>query len=211
MTEFEALKKSVLDGDIPGAVALTQEALSSGMKPEDIIYNAFVPAMDTVGEEYASGIKFIPEMLLSAKTMKEAMGVLAPLLKEGDISYKGRVVVGTVKGDLHDIGKNLVILMLEGAGFEVFDLGVDVPVEGFVSAVKEKEADLVGMSALLSTTMVEMKAIIEALTEAGLSGKVKTMIGGAPITEAYAEQIGADAYAPDAAAGAKIATNLMVN
>ncbi|MBW2369878.1 MAG: corrinoid protein [Deltaproteobacteria bacterium] len=209
MTQFEVLKKSVLDGDIPGAVALTQQALADGLKPEEIIYNAFVPAMDIVGEEYANGIKFIPEMLLSAKTMKEAMAVLAPLLKEGSISYKGRVVVGTVKGDLHDIGKNLVILMLEGAGFKVFDLGVDVPAERFVSEVKEKGADLLGLSALLSTTMVEMKTVIEALKEAGLSEKVKTMIGGAPITEAYAEQIGADAYAADAAAGVKIAAGLM--
>jgi 5-methyltetrahydrofolate--homocysteine methyltransferase len=164
--------------------------------------------MDQVGVDFKAGDLFVPEVLIAARAMSAGMNVLRPLLAESDTTSAGKYVVGTVKGDLHDIGKNLVKMMLEGAGFETIDLGTDVEPANFVSAIQEHQPDLVGMSALLTTTMVNMKATIEALQEAGLRDSVKIMVGGAPVTAAFAKEIGADAYAPDAATAVDLAREL---
>jgi methanogenic corrinoid protein MtbC1 len=161
--------------------------------------------MDEVGKDFKAGDLFVPEVLIAARAMHAGMGVLRPLLAEGDVPSAGKFVVGTVEGDLHDIGKNLVKMMIEGAGFETVDLGTDVKAAAFVDAVREHQPKVVGMSALLTTTMVNMKGTIEALEEAGLRDQIKIMVGGAPVTAAFAEEIGADAYAPDAASAVDVA------
>jgi 5-methyltetrahydrofolate--homocysteine methyltransferase len=199
MSEFEALTQAVIKGDIKTAVAETQKSLDTGAAVQIILDDGLIAAMDEVGQRFSKGQIFVPQMLRSAKTMQECMALLTPLFKEGDITPKGKVVIGTVKGDLHDIGKNLVSMMLEGAGFTITDLGVDVPPDKFVQKVQEVGADVVGMSALLSITMPGMPATIEALQASGLRDKVKIIIGGAPVTEKYAGEINADSYAPDAA------------
>jgi 5-methyltetrahydrofolate--homocysteine methyltransferase len=173
--------------------------VDAGASVQDILDKGLIAAMDTVGRNFSSGRIFVPQMLRSAKTMQECMNIIKPLFQEGDITTKGNVVIGTVKGDLHDIGKNLVSMMLEGAGFAITDLGVDIPADKFVQKVQEVGADVVGMSALLSITMPGMPATIEALKASGLREKVKVIIGGAPVTEKYAKEINADSYAPDAA------------
>jgi len=165
--------------------------------------------MDAVGRDFKAGELFVPEVLIAARAMRAGMDILKPLLAEADVPSAGKYAVGTVKGDLHDIGKNLVRMMIEGGGFEVLDLGVDVSPEGFVEAVRENQPDIIGLSALLTTTMTNMKAVIEALEEAGLRDSVKIMIGGAPVTDAYAQEIGADGYAADAATAVDIARELM--
>lgn len=198
MSEFKALTESVIKGDIKTAVAETQKSLDAGSNIQAIIDDGLIKAMDDVGEKFSKGQIFVPQMLRSAKTMQECMKLIQPHFKEGDVSAKGKVVIGTVKGDLHDIGKNLVSMMLEGAGFTIIDLGVDVAPEAFVQKVQEVSADLMGMSALLSTTMPAMRQTIDALQAAGARDKVKVMIGGAPVTEDFAREIKADAYAPDA-------------
>ena len=165
--------------------------------------------MDVVGREYEEGERYIPEMLISAEAMKAAMEVLRPKLVETGAKPRGKVVIGTVEGDLHDIGKNLVAMMLEGAGFEVIDLGVEVTAKQFVHAVGEHKPDILGMSALITTTMVHMPEVIEALKQTGLRNKVKVMVGGAPITQEYADEIGADGYAPDAASAVELAKRLV--
>jgi 5-methyltetrahydrofolate--homocysteine methyltransferase len=165
--------------------------------------------MDEVGERYSSGKIFVPQMLRSAKTMHSCMDVLKPHLREGDVTSKGKVVIGTVKADLHDIGKNLVAMMLEGAGFTVVDMGVDVSPEKFVQSIQEESAGILGMSALLSTTMPSMKATLEALEKAGIRDQVKVLVGGAPVTDKFARQIKADAYAPDAGTAVATAKKLM--
>jgi 5-methyltetrahydrofolate--homocysteine methyltransferase len=164
--------------------------------------------MDEVGRDFKAGDLFVPEVLIAARAMHAGMAILRPLLTEADAPSVGRFVIGTVKGDLHDIGKNLVKMMLEGAGFETIDLGTDVEPQAFVKAVREHKPRLVGMSALLTTTMVQMKTTVDALEEAGLRGSVKIMIGGAPVTDAFAKQIGADAYAADAASAVDVARGL---
>jgi len=168
--------------------------------PADILNGGLIAGMDEVGRDFKAGDLFVPEVLIAARAMQAGMNVLRPLLAESDVPSAGKCVIGTVQGDLHDIGKNLVRMMLEGAGFETVDLGIDVKPDAFVVAVQEHQPQFLGMSALLTTTMPGMKATIEALQEAGLRYKVKIMVGGAPVTAAFAEQIGADAYAPDAAA-----------
>jgi 5-methyltetrahydrofolate--homocysteine methyltransferase len=178
------------------------------MAPGDILAGGLISGMDEVGRDFKAGDLFVPEVLIAARAMHSGMNVLRPLLAEGDVPSAGRYVIGTVKGDLHDIGKNLVKMMLEGAGFETIDLGTDVEPNAFVEAVREHQPNLVGMSALLTTTMTQMKATVEALDEAGLRDSVKIMIGGAPVTAAFAEQIGADAYAPDAASAVDVAREL---
>ena len=208
MAVLEDLKASVIEMEVERAIELTQKALDEGLGAEEILNKALVPAMDVVGEQYERGEKYVPEMLLSAHAMKGAMGLLRPLLVESGVEMKGRVVIGTVEGDLHDIGQNLVGMMLEGAGFEVYNLGAEVPAEEFVRGAKEHEADLVGMSALLTTTMLHMPEVIDALREAGLRARVKVMIGGAPVTQEFAGEIGADGYAPDAASAVKLAERL---
>jgi 5-methyltetrahydrofolate--homocysteine methyltransferase len=178
------------------------------MAPDEILQGGLIAGMDEVGKDFKAGDLFVPEVLIAARAMHAGMDILRPLLAEGEVPTAGRYVIGTVKGDLHDIGKNLVKMMLEGAGFQTVDLGTDVSAEDFIAAVREHQPRLMGMSALLTTTMVQMKAIIEALEEAGLRDSVKVMIGGAPVTSAFAEEIGADAYAPDAATAVDVARSL---
>ena len=209
MTEFKALTESVIKGDIKTAVAETQNALDAGSNVRDILNKGLIAAMDEMGERFSKGLIFVPQMLRSAKTMQECMKLLESFFKEGDITSKGRVLIGTVKGDLHDIGKNLVSMMLGGAGFTITDLGVDVSPEKFVQKAQELEPDIVGMSALLSTTMPAMPLTIEALNKAGLRDKVKVMIGGAPVTGKYAQEIKADSYASDAGSAVTKAKTLL--
>ena len=198
MSKLEVLKEAVIKGEVQMAVTQTQNAIDAGSDPRDILDNGLISAMDEVGERFAKGLIFVPQMLRSAKTMKGCVELLQPLFKEGDIASKGTVLIGTVKGDLHDIGKNLVSMMLEGAGFNIVDLGVDVPPDTFVQKATEISPDIVAMSALLSTTMPSMPLTIEALQNAGIRDQVKVIIGGAPVTERYAVEIRADAYASDA-------------
>lgn len=209
MALYEDLKVAVIDMEVERAVELTKKALDEGKKAEDIMNSSLVLAMDIVGEQYDKGEKYVPEMLLSAKAMKAAMGLLRPLLVESGVEMKGKIAIGTVEGDLHDIGQNLVSMMLEGAGFEVINLGAETPADTFVESVKENKPDIVGMSALLTTTMLHMPEVIDALKEAGLRDQVKVMIGGAPVTQEYADEIGADGYAPDAASAVKLANKLL--
>jgi 5-methyltetrahydrofolate--homocysteine methyltransferase len=205
---IETIYEAVLKGDAGTTGTEVQAALDAGTPPEDILYKACIPAMEEVGRLFEEGEKFVPEMLISARAMQTAMGLLKPLLLEADIQTVGTVVVGTVAGDLHDIGKNLVGMMLEGSGFEVVDLGTDVGPQAFVDAVREHEPQVIGMSALLTTTMPSMGATIEALKEAGLREGVKVMIGGAPITQDFADKIGADGFAPDASSASRKAKEL---
>ncbi len=205
---FQALYDAILDGQRDAARAKVQEALSAGEDPGKIL-DSMVTAMGEVGRLFEEGEYFVPEMLIAARAMKTGMEILKPELVDADIQPAGKIIAGTVKGDLHDIGKNLVCMMLEGAGFQVVDLGADVSPEAFVAGVKEHQPDFIAMSALLTTTMPNMKNTIEALTAAGLRDQVKVLIGGAPITDAYAEKIGADGYAPDASRAVKLAKSLV--
>ena len=198
MSEFKALAEAVMKGDIKTAVTETSKALDAGADPQDILDNGLIATMDIVGERFSQGTIFVPQMLRSAKTMQESVKLLQSLFQKGETSSKGKVLIGTVKGDLHDIGKNLVTMMMEGAGFQVTDLGVDVGPEKFVQKVQEVDPDIVAMSALLSTTMPAMSLTIQALQQAGLREKVRIMIGGAPVTDKYAQEIHADSYASDA-------------
>ena len=198
MFEWVDLKQEIVMGRRVRAEELTRQALAEKLDPKDIIQKALLPAMAEVGEKFSQGEYFVPEMLMSAKAMKVCMAVLQPLLTEADYQPVGKVVIGTVRGDLHDIGKNLVKMMLEGSGFEVVDLGVDIDPEKFVAAVKQHRPQVVAMSALLTTTMLAMPETIEALDEAGLRNGVKIIIGGASVTEKYAKEIKADGYGTDA-------------
>jgi len=198
MSNFKALSEAISKGDVNTALAETQKALDAGTSAQDILDRGLITTMNEVGDRFSKGLIFVPQMLRSAKTMQECTQLLKPFFQEGDVVSKGKVLMGTVKGDLHDIGKNLVSMMLEGAGFTIVDLGVDVPPEHFVEKTKEVEPDIVGMSALLSTTMPAMADTIDALQKARLRKKVKVMIGGAPVTDKYAQKIGADSYASDA-------------
>jgi len=202
------MASNLYEGEEEKVAALVQQALDQGMEPQEILADGLIAGMDKVGVDFKAGDLFVPEVLIAARAMSAGMRVLRPLLAESDVTSAGKYVVGTVKGDLHDIGKNLVKMMLEGAGFETIDLGTDVDPASFVSAIQEHQPNLVGMSALLTTTMVNMKATIEALQEAGLRDSVKIMVGGAPVTAAFAEEIGADAYAPDAATAVDLAREL---
>ena len=206
---LEAIYEAVLNGDAGTTEAEVKADLEAGTPPEDILYKACIPAMEEVGRLFEEGEKFVPEMLISARAMQTAMGHLKPLLLQADIKTLGKVVVGTVAGDLHDIGKNLVAMMLEGSGFEVIDLGTDVSPQQFVDAVRSDAPQVIGMSALLTTTMPSMGATIEALKEAGLREGVKVMIGGAPITQDFADKIGADGFAPDASSASRKAKELV--
>ena len=202
---LEQISAAIIAGDLDEIEDLTEDALDDGISAEDILNKGLMPGMDHVGVEFKAGNMFVPEVLRSARTMQSSMDILKPLLAEGGVEMVGKVLLGTVKGDLHDIGKNLVGMMCEGAGFEVRDIGKDIAPEGFVEAVKEFEPHIVGMSALLTTTMRAMESTIKVPEEAGLRDRVKIMIGGAPVTQAFADQIGADGYAPDAAAAADLA------
>lgn len=206
---IQAIYDGIVDGSRAVVTQKVQEALDAHLDPQLILNQGLVAAMSQVGQLFEDGEYFVPEMLVSARAMQEGLNLLKPHLLAGDIKPLGKVVAGTVKGDLHDIGKNLVCMMLEGAGFTIQDLGADVSPEAFVEAVRQGDVDLVAMSALLTTTMSNMKVTIQALEEAGLRGQVKVMIGGAPVTEAYAQQIGADGYATDASRAVKLAQKLI--
>jgi 5-methyltetrahydrofolate--homocysteine methyltransferase len=203
MSILDDLRKSVIDGELNVTQNQVHQALAENIPPEKILTDGLIAAMSEVGRLFENGEFYVPEMLISARAMKGGLAILRPQLAAANIKAIGKVVIGTVQGDLHDIGKNLVGMMLEGTGFEVIDLGVDVSPEKYVDAVKENLPDLIGLSALLTTTMPRMKDIILALQAAGLRDRVKVMIGGAPVTEQYAKNIGADIYAPDAASAAQ--------
>jgi 5-methyltetrahydrofolate--homocysteine methyltransferase len=207
--KLKAIYDGVVEGDNASVQKNVQDALSAGSPAGSILNEALIPAMAEVGRLFEEGEYFVPEMLISARAMKSAMALLKPFLQQSDVKFAGTVVIGTVKGDLHDIGKNLVSLMLEGAGFQVKDLGSDVSPEKYVDAVKEAGANVVAMSALLTTTMVNMKSTITALEDAGLRQQVKVMVGGAPVTDSFAKQIGADGYAPDASRAVAVAKALV--
>jgi 5-methyltetrahydrofolate--homocysteine methyltransferase len=206
---IETIYEAVMEGDAGEAASQVQAGLDAGIPASDILNKGCIAAMAEVGQLFEEGEMFVPEMLIAARAMQAAMLVLKPHLAEDEIVSSGKVVLGTVNGDLHDIGKNLVGMMMEGAGFEIVDLGTDVKPDEFVEAVRENKADIVGMSALLTTTMPSMKATVAALTEAGLRDKVKVLIGGAPVTQVFADQIGADGFAPDASSATRIAKRLL--
>jgi len=195
---LDGLYDGTIDGRVEPVVELTNEGLQLGMTPMTMLFDALIPALEEVGRLFEQGEYFVPEMLIAARAMQGAMEILKPLLVESGTESLGTFVMGTVKGDIHDIGKNLCNIMLEGAGFEVVDLGVNVPPEKFVEAVQEHKAQAVGMSAFLTTTMVMFKPNIDAIKEAGFRDQVKVFVGGAPVTQEYAELVGADGYAPDA-------------
>jgi 5-methyltetrahydrofolate--homocysteine methyltransferase len=207
MADLKALSDAVIRGDQAKALEITKAAISEGLSPGDILTKGLVAGMNVIGERFKNNEVYIPEVLIAAYAMKAAMTVLEPKLVEAGVQPLAKAVVGTVQGDLHDIGKNLVAMMLKGAGFEVIDLGVDVSAQKFADKAKETKAHLIGMSALLTTTMPSMEKTIKAIKESGLS--VKTMIGGAPVTQAYADKIGADGYAADAASAVDLAKSLI--
>jgi len=205
---LQQMASNLYNGEDEVVPELVQKAREQGIEPGEILQGGLIAGMDEVGVDFKAGDLFVPEVLIAARAMRAGMAILRPLLAESDVVSAGKYVIGTAKGDLHDIGKNLVKMMLEGAGFETVDLGTDVEPADFVTAVQEHRPQLVGISALLTTTMVQMKTTIEALEEAGLRDSVKIMIGGAPVTAAFAKEIGADAYAPDAATAVDVAREL---
>ncbi len=209
MSHLDSIYQAVLDGNAPGSQAGVKAALAEGTAAEVILRQGLIAAMDEVGRLFEENEYFVPEMLVSARAMQSGLTLLKPYLAESGTSSAGKVVIGTVKGDLHDIGKNLVAMMLEGAGFEVVDLGTDVSPDKFVKAVIEHKPQVVGMSALLTTTMPSMGATVKALTEAGVRDQVKVIIGGAPVTDNFSKQVGADGYSPDASAAVRLTKSLL--
>lgn len=207
MSLIEEIRQAVIDGQAKIVVPKVEEALAQGLTPEAILHEGLIDAMQEVGRLFEEGEYFVPEMLIAARAMKAALAILQPLLVDQGVEPLGRIAIGTVKGDLHDIGKSLVAMMLEGAGFEVVDLGVDVAPEQFIEEV-QKGANVVAMSALLTTTMPNMKTTIEAIEAAGLRAQAIILVGGAPVTQAYAKEIGADGYAPDASSAVRVAREL---
>ncbi len=207
MADMKALADAIINGDMEASGKLTQEAVDEGVDPEKILNEGLTGGMQVVGERFKANEFYVPEVLISARAMHAGMEILEPVLAEAGSKPKGVVVLGTVKGDLHDIGKNLVNMMLRGGGFKVIDVGIDVGEDKFVESAKNENADLVALSALLTTTMPQMKTVIDALKEAGITSK--TIIGGAPVTQDYAEEIGADGYAPDAASAVDKAEELL--
>jgi 5-methyltetrahydrofolate--homocysteine methyltransferase len=207
MADLKALSEAIIKGDQAKALEITKAAISEGLSPEDILNKGLIAGMDTIGVRFKNNEVYIPEVLIAARAMKSALEVLEPKLIEAGVEPVGKAVMGTVQGDLHDIGKNLVAMMLKGAGFEVVDLGVDVSAQKFVETAKKTNAKIIGMSALITTTMPSMEKTIKAVKAAGLA--VKTMIGGAPVTQGYADRIGADGYAPDAASAVDLAKSLI--
>jgi methylmalonyl-CoA mutase cobalamin-binding domain/chain len=206
---LQGLYDQTLVGNAPAVLDLTNEGLATGLTPERMLFEALIPSLEEVGARFERGDFFVPEMLIAGKAMSGALDVLRPLLAETGAETVGKFVMGTVKGDVHDIGKNLVNIMLEGAGFEVIDLGVQVAPEKFIAAIEEHKPDIVGFSAFLTTTMPMFKANINALQKAGLRDSVIVMVGGAPVTEGYADAVGADGYAADASAAVKLAKSLI--
>ena len=206
--KLEDIYQNVIDGQAPAVEAGVKAALAEGIKPDVILTKALIAAMDEVGSRFEAGDFFVPEMLIAARAMQAGLALLKPHLADADVKSAGKVAIGTVKGDLHDIGKNLVAMMLEGAGFEVMDLGVDVAPDAFVKAV-QNGAQVVGMSALLTTTMSNMQRTIDTLVSAGVRDQVKVIVGGAPVTEDFAKKIGADAFAPDASSATRMIRHLV--
>jgi len=212
LTQEELLRQLydfTLVGNGPAVIELTRSGLELGMGPETLLYEALIPSLEEVGARFERGDFFVPEMLIAGKAMAGALDILRPLLAETGAETIGKIVMGTVKGDVHDIGKNLVNIMFEGAGFEVIDLGVQVAPEKFIAAIKEHEPDIVGFSAFLTTTMPMFKANINALEKAGMRDQVIVMVGGAPVTQEYADVVGADGYAADASAAVVKAKELL--
>ncbi len=208
MSDLNTITETLIAGDGDQLLELVQSALDAGTPAKEILQKGLIAGMDIVGEKMESGDMFIPEVLMSAQAMAGAVEILKPLLAEGDSSSAGKVIIGTVKGDLHDIGKNLVVMMMESAGFEVIDMGVDVAPEKFVEAIKTNKPTIVGLSALLTTTMPMMKKTIMTIEESGLRDSLKIIVGGAPVNQAFADEVGADGYAPDAGAASKLAKAL---
>jgi len=208
MTNLPNIQKTLISGDSDTLTTLVNESIDNGISASDILNNGLISAMDIVGEKMQNGDMFIPEVLMSAKCMSDAVTILKPLLSEDDTSSAGHIIIGTVKGDLHDIGKNLVVMMMESAGFEVTDLGVDVPPETFLKTIKEKKVDILGLSALLTTTMPMMEQTVNTLVESGLRDKIKIIVGGAPVNQDFADKIGADGYAPDAGSATQLAKKM---
>jgi len=208
---FDVMKQSIIDGDEEKAAELAQQALTQGIDPLAAINDGYVPGISYVGEQFGVGEMFLPDLMLAAEAMKAAVSVLEPEMQRRGTQRQmlGKVVLGTVKGDIHEIGKNLVATMLSASGFEVYDLGVDVPFEKFAQKAREVNADIVGVSALLTTTMVGQKTVIEALDDMGLRPKVKVMVGGAPVTKSWAEEIGADGFSEDAMGAVLLAKKLV--
>lgn len=211
MTDIlKTISEMVVDGKVHDIEAQVQQAVDAGTDLNRLIDDALISAMDIVGKRFAEGEIYVPEMLVSAKTMKLGLNIIKPLLKSCEVVKHGTIVMGTVTGDLHDIGKNLVIMMLEGAGFKVIDLGVDVKIENIVETLAKEKADILGLSALLTTTMPEMQHVIEVLKESGLRDQIKVIVGGAPIDQAFAEKIAADGFGKDAAEAVQLARKLML-
>jgi len=206
---LEDIALAVKIGDDASVGGLVQKAVSEGNTADIILEQGLVAGMDVVSEQFKKGDMFIPEVLVSAKAMKAGMYILKPLLAEANIRSKGKVVVGTVKGDLHDIGKNIVAMLLEGAGYDVTDLGADVSKEKFMEAIKNEGVDIIGMSALLTTTMIYMGEVVQSVVDAGLRDKIKVMVGGAPVTQSFADKINADGYAADAASAVDLVKSLL--
>jgi len=207
--DLQVLADNIIRGKKNPAVEMTQQALAEGVAPQQIINEGLIAGMAVVGEKFKKNEFYVPEVLIAARAMKECMSILKPLLEETGVKPVGIVVIGTVKGDLHDIGKNLVAMMLQGNGFEVVDLDVAVTPEKFIEAVKANSADAIALSALLTTTMPGMKQMVDALEASGIRGNVKVMIGGAPVTQKFSDEIGADGYAPDAASAVDLAKALL--
>jgi corrinoid protein of di/trimethylamine methyltransferase len=208
---FEAMAKSVMEGEVAEAKKLAQQAVAQSVDPLEAINKGFVAGLNTVGDEFSCGTMFLPDLVMAGEAMKAAMSVLEPELSKRGAAREmlGKVVIGTVKGDIHDIGKTIVATLLSASGFQVYDLGHDVSVERFVEKTREVNADIVGMSALLTTTMVRQRDVVKALNEAGLRPKVKVMVGGAPVTRGWVEEIGADGYSEDAVGAVTMAKKLM--
>ena len=208
---FAAMRQSVIDGDAVAAAALEEKALADGVPPLDAIEIGFVPGLSYVGEQFGLGELFLPDMMLAARAMQKAIAILEPEMARQSATRKvvGRVVIGTVKGDIHEIGKNLVGMMLSTSGFEVHDLGVDVAPDRFVEAAREHDADIIGVSALLTTTMAGQRTVVQALEAAGMRPKVKVIVGGAPASESWAAEIGADGYSEDAIGAVALARKLL--
>ena len=206
---LQAMADVLIKGDMKTISDLTQKALDQGYAAEDVLQNGLLAGMDVVGKRFKDGDMFIPEVLRSAKTMHKAMEILRPILAQSEVQSQGTFLIATVEGDMHDIGKNLVAMMFEGAGFEVINLGIDQKAQAIVDAVKEKKPNILGLSALLTTTMPKMEETIKSLHEAGVRDQVKVMVGGAPVTAEYAEKIGADGYAPNAASAVDKAKELL--
>ena len=211
MDLFQEIADNVEKGDANAVKSLVDKAVADKTAPGDILNNGLVAGMGTIGEKFKNNEVFIPEVLIAARAMKAGLEIIKPLLAEVKTESKGKIAIGTVKGDLHDIGKNIVCIMLEGAGYDVVDIGIDISKEKFLETVEKENVDIIGLSSLLTTTMTYMKEIIDTVNQSGLKDKVKIIIGGAPVTQDYAGQIGADGYAPDAATAVDVVKQLLRN